>query len=160
MHKRRGLPTCPSCQYNKHIQVHLHLTLSNLYHVIMANISFDPEPLSLETVFLQQHINTMSNTMHTSPVHEKIPSINHHDMQKTNEKLISTKMTLYAGYQDEATVAGHEQHKIKTKSGRQWPSQHTQRTNTSYPRGYKQMSQLSQASQNSNSKREIKEHGC
>lgn len=46
-------------------------------------------------------------------------------------------MTLYAGHQDEVTVAGHEQHKIKTKSGHQWLSQHTQRTNTSYPRGYK-----------------------
>lgn len=108
-----------------------------LYHVVITNKSFHPEPLSLGTVFLQQHMNTMSNTMHTSPAHGKIPSINHHDMWKTTEKVISTKVTLYAGHQHQVTATGHEQHKVKTKSSDQWLSQHTQRTNTSHLRGYK-----------------------
>ena len=40
-----------------------------LYHVIMTYKSFDSETLSLGIVFLQQHINTTGNTMHTSPAH-------------------------------------------------------------------------------------------
>lgn len=38
-------------------------------------------------------------------------------MWKTTEKLISTKLSLYAGHQDEVTAAGHKQHRIKTKYG-------------------------------------------
>lgn len=108
-----------------------------LYHLIMTSKSFDSEPLSLGIVFLQQHISTIGNTMHTSPAHWKIPSIDHHDMWKTTEKLISTKMSIYAGHQDKDKAAGHERHRIKTKSGDQKLSQHTQRMNTSYLKGYK-----------------------